>query len=56
MLLFLQAPRPFLLVLGDFSSTTVGDGRIFQGEKGLLGTPLLQILYMFCIRGNDKCS
>lgn len=52
----LQAPPPFLTVLDDKGSPTVGDGRVFKVKKGWIETRVLQMLYMFCIGGNDKCS
>lgn len=56
MLPLLLAPRPSLMVLGDNGSTTTGDGRIFKVEKSWIETGVQQILYVFCICGNDKCS
>lgn len=51
-----QAPRSFLMVLGDKGSTTNQDGRVFEVGQGWRETAVQQIFYMFCMRGNDKCS
>jgi hypothetical protein len=54
MLVWFQAPRP--IIMGDNGSVTIKDGKILKVEEGWLQTCLWQILYMFSIHGNDKCS